>query len=577
MDRQKRNRLLRLAFLAAAAGWLPGCGSQVASVAPTSSDAKSSRPTAASHDAVVTAQYAAPDLNGPTGSPGPSRNAVMTRVASSRRSAPASLPAVEETESPSLDDIADIADDAGPSLVPAVEEDAKSAGAARVRRGATARRRTMVERLPPVDGRIPSTDDDLSDGRFDAPPMTDENLVEGDASATAANVHAPSTYDGEPDASRLPLVIARMPTVAQNGPYAAAGAAAGGPAPPQYGARQQFQQLPQQHQFQQQIPHQQPNNESAPPSADMASVLAATVAPPPVPSAVRSATLAAMTARADETTRHGFSLAERGAIYAARAEFIKSLRLVAQALDADSAGRVHAKQLSAGLRALVEADDFVPEGSRLETDRTLQNIVATHRTPVLKDRDVDQISQMVALEHYYAYAQAQLSEACGAEPAASHALFGLGKMHSLIAEQGGAGNRVHRSKSIVFHQAALRVTPANHLAANELGVMLAEYGQLETSRQVLEHCVAVQPMPEAWHNLAVVYQRIGDAPRATFAQRQWQGAIELAKRQGTYRVPQAPGMTVQWVEPGKFAKLTAAAESDSPATPTASAAPPVKR
>ncbi len=98
----------------------------------------------------------------------------------------------------------------------------------------------------------------------------------------------------------------------------------------------------------------------------------------------------AIAKRAEETARQGFDLAERGALYTARARFIESLRTLAQAMDSQRGNTAHTKALAAGLRAMEEVDDFVPRGTSLETDLNLKLIVDAHRTPVLKERSLGQ-------------------------------------------------------------------------------------------------------------------------------------------------------------------------------------------
>ena len=132
----------------------------------------------------------------------------------------------------------------------------------------------------------------------------------------------------------------------------------------------------------------------------------------------------------DQQVRHGFELANRGAYYAARAEFIAGLRLLAQALDAERHTTNHSRALSAGLTALKEAGDFLPSGGKLEADLDLPTIVASHRTPVLKNTAMENLVPLVALKSYFTFAQEQLSAAAGHEVAGSMALYALGKLHA---------------------------------------------------------------------------------------------------------------------------------------------------
>lgn len=102
--------------------------------------------------------------------------------------------------------------------------------------------------------------------------------------------------------------------------------------------------------------------------------------------------------QADALARHAFGLAERGALYSARSEFIQTLRVVAQGLDTTRGVNEHSRALASGLRALKAADDFMPRGARLEADLDLERLIATHRTPVLQSHDVSQLTPVAALQ-----------------------------------------------------------------------------------------------------------------------------------------------------------------------------------
>ena len=98
--------------------------------------------------------------------------------------------------------------------------------------------------------------------------------------------------------------------------------------------------------------------------------------------APRSPEMLAVLDRADQRVRRGFQLAERGATYSARAEFIAALQLITQANDAQQNTRLYSRALSAGLTALEESSDFTrPRGAREEVD--VAAIVARHKTTCL--------------------------------------------------------------------------------------------------------------------------------------------------------------------------------------------------
>src|SRR5262249_59168340 len=81
--------------------------------------------------------------------------------------------------------------------------------------------------------------------------------------------------------------------------------------------------------------------------------------------------------------QRGYNLAQHGAFFAARTEFIQVLRRVAQAKDAGSNTDDHARALAAGLRALDEASDFVPQGVQLEAELDVRKVASSHRPAVL--------------------------------------------------------------------------------------------------------------------------------------------------------------------------------------------------
>ncbi len=260
--------------------------------------------------------------------------------------------------------------------------------------------------------------------------------------------------------------------------------------------------------------------------------------------------LVSLSRTADRIIEAGVRLAARGATYSARTEFVMALRMIAQGLDAQEGGKQHSKALSAAFRAMRESEGFTPRGVNMEADIDMAILIAAHRTPVLKSVAAANLTPMVAIQSYYTYAQDQFALAGGRVGAASHALFSLGKLQQSKhgAEQ---GQKLQAAKAMAFHQSALLVDARNHLAANELGVLLAQYEQWDDARRMLLHSVSVAPIPETWHNLAVVHQRLGQTDLAHRAQYE-EGQLRLARNTG----PSAsdPNAAVRWVSPEKFAR-----------------------
>jgi tetratricopeptide (TPR) repeat protein len=246
-----------------------------------------------------------------------------------------------------------------------------------------------------------------------------------------------------------------------------------------------------------------------------------------------------------------FSLAERGALYSARSEFYQALRTITKALDANRGEPSYTQALVDGLQALKEAEDFVGRSTPLPADVDVASVVATHRTPVLKGYDTSTSPAVLAMQHYYTYAQEQLAQACAGAPVASRALYGIGKVHTTLGETSSREKKNHGTKAMAFYQAALLVDANNYRASNELGVLFARFGQLHEASHLLRRSVAIHPQPETWHNLAVVHERLGEFHLASLAQYEWQRSRQAYSLANTNR---QGGALVEWVAPSAFAR-----------------------
>ncbi len=203
-------------------------------------------------------------------------------------------------------------------------------------------------------------------------------------------------------------------------------------------------------------------------------------------------------------------LASRGAYYAARAELIRALRTITQSLDAQQGGTAHSDALARAMRAFQEAGDFAPRGSDLEANLNLAQIVTGHRTPIMQDMNLEHLAPLTVQQRYLEYAQEQFAEACGNARIGSFALYALARIYAVMDHARLESQVLCLPKAVALHQAALLVDAGNVRAANELGVLLAQFGQLEDARRVLLHALSIQPEPEIWMNVAVVHQRLGE-------------------------------------------------------------------
>jgi tetratricopeptide (TPR) repeat protein len=263
----------------------------------------------------------------------------------------------------------------------------------------------------------------------------------------------------------------------------------------------------------------------------------------------RTPELMAVCQRAEALNRHGFELAQRGAIFSARMEYMQSLETIAEALDAQHATHIHQRMLVAGFKAIDEADDFTSHHILAGGELDVAEIVRAHQTTILKREPKQDWSAKGAMGRYLTYAQEQLAAAAGDVPQASAALFGLGKVYSVPPAAHGPPDSTGGAKAVVFHQAALMVDGKNFMAANELGVLLVRFGRLPEARAALLHSLSISPQPVVWQNLAEVHQAMAEYELAAKAR---QSAEMAANRMG--RAGALAAYDVQWVDPATFVR-----------------------
>ena len=210
--------------------------------------------------------------------------------------------------------------------------------------------------------------------------------------------------------------------------------------------------------------------------------------------------------RAHKMLKTGKRLAERGALYSARQEFLGVLQLIAQSYDAQLGKRFHTRALANGLRALREAGDFVTHRTDYDVYLQLEGLVAGHQTTVLKTTLLEDLTPFVAMQRYYEYASDQLVIAGNREPTASEALYAIGRAETAMAAK--SQSKLGGPKPLAFYQAALVVDESNSAASNELGVLLARAGKLQQAANVLQHALSIRSTPALVKNLNAVNRRL---------------------------------------------------------------------
>ena len=263
--------------------------------------------------------------------------------------------------------------------------------------------------------------------------------------------------------------------------------------------------------------------------------------------------------RAQAKIRRGYELAQRGANFAARSEFIEVLRMIAEAKDQIHGAQRRTIALADGLRALDEAADFAPRGPEVDAGLSIAVIVSSHHTPVGKTAAAQGLMPQKLADLYFRYAQLQLGAAVAGEPAGSMALHALGKLYSQLGRAEPVKHPQADRRAFALQQAALLARNDNHLAAHELGVLLAQAGHLAEAEQLLGLVVVREPHPVVFRNLARVQRKLGREQLAAASERE---AEFVASRAASY-----DGVT--WVTPDALAQTGDALAPPMPASPQA--------
>ncbi|MEM8945245.1 MAG: hypothetical protein AAGD11_08680 [Planctomycetota bacterium] len=243
--------------------------------------------------------------------------------------------------------------------------------------------------------------------------------------------------------------------------------------------------------------------------------------------------------------RNAYAMANRGSLYVAQQELVEVLRMISQAKDVLQGANVRSTALAAGLRALREASDFAPRGTQLEAELDIEVLCASHRTPVAEQAKSGNFLPRIMMDRYLRYAQLQLSMSVAGDPAGSMALHALGKLHSQLGRAEPEKHRLADRRAIAYQQAALLAHNQNHLAAHELGVLLARSGHFAEAQQLLMQVAAREPNAVVYRNLARVQEELGQTGQA-LASREYASQLIQQGATGT--------STVNWVPPTQFAQ-----------------------
>lgn len=220
--------------------------------------------------------------------------------------------------------------------------------------------------------------------------------------------------------------------------------------------------------------------------------------------------------------RYADSLVRRGAVFSAKEEYEKAIRDLAEHFNYQNNSDAYTRAVERGFRALEESKDFLTV-QHSESSSEILNIAKNHRTPALHEL-ADEVTTMDALQSYYTYSLDQFVRSSGRQAIAAEGFHALGRLHSFVNRNkgvvGGFEDEGQVPKAIVYHQVALNLNSSHDRSANELGVLLAELGQLNQAKQVLLLAARSNTNVEAWRNLATVHDRLREPAYAASARQQ---------------------------------------------------------
>ncbi len=252
---------------------------------------------------------------------------------------------------------------------------------------------------------------------------------------------------------------------------------------------------------------------------------------------------------------YGRTLARRGAIYAARDEFIAALRLITETFDQQAGSRQFSVALLEGLTAMDEADDFMQRGELEQIILDHSSIARNHRTKIIFLDEWARITPQQAMQRYYEYAEQRFVFAFRGHTATAIAFHSLGKSYALPARLEGNSKVMNLPKSMIMFRVAATIDPWDYQSRNELAVLMAGNGRYHEAKQHLIASLQIKRSPAAWFNLNKVHHLMGERELADLAM------AEYVIAQNNQRMADATSV-VRWVSPQQMNDLAPPPEQE---------------
>lgn len=241
---------------------------------------------------------------------------------------------------------------------------------------------------------------------------------------------------------------------------------------------------------------------------------------------------------------YGKSLSRRGSFYSAQQEFYAALRIIAISNDLQTSTNHYSKSLAEAVMAMKEAQDFIGADLESEAFLSVASTIETHQSTIIQPTELKQTSPRQAVQQYFQFAQNRLDQAGGRNVVSAEAFCCLGKLHTSMRPSESSPQAMDVAKAIAFHRAALLSDPDNAKSANELGVLMAKIGQLESAVSLFQQSLMKQQTPETWRNLAKTHQQKGEFELAKAAEDQYQALMQAPLNENQ--------SSIRWMDRGLF-------------------------
>jgi hypothetical protein len=196
----------------------------------------------------------------------------------------------------------------------------------------------------------------------------------------------------------------------------------------------------------------------------------------------------------------------RKADFTARKKATAALRTAIAMRDAVAGDNQHSLDLESALDAIREARDF-GVGASPADHAAMKRLVAVHKTAVLKDRDLSNVSPLGAMSSYLEFAQAKLVSAAGQLREASESLLLLSRVEK---RSNGSLDPIASAITLTYQRAAAEIDPTNATALYEMGKSLDNAGMVDQARVALTRSIQMAPTCGGYQQLMETARKVGD-------------------------------------------------------------------